>query len=162
MTDHPSPVSLREITFATVRQFLDLDVAEHQRSSVASNARSIAEAHFNPGAWLRGIYRGDTPVGLILLLNPAIPGALSRSPMTDGDVALWRFMIDLRHQKHGYGKHALDLARSEIRRWSNVKRLMSSYVPGEHGPEQFYLRYGFQKTGGTRANGGEIEIWMTP
>ncbi|MEZ5774768.1 MAG: hypothetical protein R3D33_08730 [Hyphomicrobiaceae bacterium] len=34
--------------------------------------------------------------------------------------------------------------------------------PGAHGPEQFYLRHGFMKTGRLRANGTEVEIWLAP
>ena len=46
-------ISLREITFATIRDILGLDVSEMQRGYVGSNAVSIAEAHYNPGAWFR-------------------------------------------------------------------------------------------------------------
>jgi diamine N-acetyltransferase len=152
-------ISLREITFATIRDILGLDVSEMQRGYVASNAVSIAEAHYNPGAWFRGVYAGELPVGFIMLLDPNVPGAISRDPIGPGEVLLWRFMIDHRHQRHGYARRALDLACAHIRS-SRTTRLISSYIPGVHGPEAFYLYYGFQKTGRFRANGQEVEIWM--
>ena len=49
-------VELREITSETVRAICELEVAVDQRSFVAPNAVSIAEAHFTPGHWMRAIY----------------------------------------------------------------------------------------------------------
>ena len=85
-----SAISLREITFETVRQITALDVTDQQRSYVAPNAVSIAEAHFNPGAWFRAVYAGDEPVGFVMLLDPTVPGALVRSPISPESIALWR------------------------------------------------------------------------
>jgi diamine N-acetyltransferase len=155
-------ISLREITSATVRDIIALEVAPLQRSYVASNAVSLAEAHFNPGAWFRAIYAGETSVGFIMLFIPTAQGAVAREPIKYSDVGLWRFMVDHRYQGRGYGWQALDLARSHVRSLPDVTRLISSYVPGPHGPEKFYLHYGFQPTGHLRANGTEIEIWMEP
>ena len=153
-------VSLQEITFRTVRDILNLDVSERQRGYVASNSTSIAEAHFNPGAWLRAVYADETLVGFIMLLDPKVPAAISRDPIEPEEILLWRFMIDQCYQRRGYAQRALDLARSFFRNRRGVSRLISSYIPGDNGPEQFYLRYGFQKTGRLRANGKEIESWM--
>ena len=151
-------VSLREITFETVRQITALDVTDQQRGYVASNAVSIAEAHFNPGAWFRAVYAADEPVGFVMLLDPDAPGALVRSPISPQSIALWRLMIDHRHQHKGYGRQTLDLIFAHVRVNLRAKRIISSYVPGAHGPEAFYLRYGFHGTGGFRADGCEIEI----
>jgi diamine N-acetyltransferase len=49
-------VELREITSETVRAICELEVTPDQRSFVAPNAVSIAEAHFTPGHWMRAIY----------------------------------------------------------------------------------------------------------
>ena len=38
--------------------------------------------------------------------------------------------------------------------------LFDPKVPGEYGPEQFYLHYGFVKTGAMRANGTEPELCL--
>lgn len=37
-----------------------------QRNAVADNALSIAQAHISENAWMRAIYLGDTPIGLIM------------------------------------------------------------------------------------------------
>ncbi len=62
-------VSLREVTKDTVRTIIRLKVAPAQEHFVASNAFSIAEAHFSDIAWFRAIYAGETPVGFIMLAD---------------------------------------------------------------------------------------------
>ena len=96
-------VTLREVTAATVRTICRLDVSPTQQGLVAPNAVSMAEAYFEPAAWFRGIYAGDDPVGFAMLYDP------TRTPAPE-DLAtcyLWRFMIDARHQRRGYGAAAL-------------------------------------------------------
>ncbi len=154
---HPN-ITLREITFETVRQITALDVAAQQRGYVAPNAVSIAEAYFNPGAWFRAVHAADKPVGFVMLLDPDVAGALVRSPISPQSIVLWRLMIDHRHQHKGYGRQTLDLIFAHARANLRARRIISSYVPGEQGPKAFYLRYGFHETGRFRADGREIEI----
>ena len=83
MSNAEEIISLQEITESTLWGILKLEVSEEQSKFVASNAVSIAEAHFSNKAWFRGIYHGDEPVGFIMLY-------------IDQDKAeyhLWRFMI---------------------------------------------------------------------
>lgn len=130
-------VTLREITAATVRAICALDVAPGQRGFVAPNSVSIAQAHFEPKAWFRAVYADETPVGFVML---------SEDPDA-GEYYLWRFMIADGHQGAGYGRRALDLVVEHVRALPGARELLSSYVPGEHGPRGFYLRYGFEETG---------------
>ena len=44
-------------------------MAADQRSFVAPNAVSIAEAHFAPGHWMRAIYADGQPVGFVLTFD---------------------------------------------------------------------------------------------
>ena len=55
MGSHGAVVTLREITGDTVRTICALRVAPAQERLVAPNAVSIAQAHFEPGAWFRAI-----------------------------------------------------------------------------------------------------------
>jgi diamine N-acetyltransferase len=151
-------LSLQSITFETVRTITDLEVTTNQRKYVAPNSVSLAEALFNSGAWPRAIYLGEEPVGFLMLFDPTISGAIKRGIFADSDMGLWRLMIDRRHQGKGYGRKALDLISAHARDRGKFTRLVSSYIPGPHGPEKFYLHNGFQKTGNFRANGSEIEI----
>jgi diamine N-acetyltransferase len=60
---------------------------------------------------------------------------------------LWRFMIDQRYQKHGYGRDALELLLDHVRARPGAVALTLSYVPGDGGPGAFYERMGFAHTG---------------
>ncbi len=142
-------VTLREITAETVRAICNLDVAPEQRGYVAPNAVSIAQAHFQPRAWFRAVYAAETPVGFVMLdIDPE-----------SEEYFLWRFMIAADQQVRGYGRRALDLVVEHVRRLPGATTLVSSYVPGEHGPRDFYLRYGFIETG--EVEGGEHQIELT-
>jgi diamine N-acetyltransferase len=115
-----------------------LSVAPEQARFVASNAVSIAQAHFQPDvAWFRAIYADDTAVGFLMLHDdPEKP-----------EYHLWRFMIDQRYQKHGYGRDALELLLDHVRARPGAVALTLSYVPGDGGPGAFYERMGFAHTG---------------
>jgi diamine N-acetyltransferase len=130
-------VTLREVTAETVRAVCALEVASTQRGYVAPNAVSIAQAHFEPKAWFRAVYAGEEPVGFVML----------HEDTEKLEYFLWRFMVAAEHQGKGYGRQALDLVVKHVRTLPGARVLGSSFVPGEHGPQAFYLRYGFVETG---------------
>ena len=130
-------IELRELTRDNLRAVLNLSVSPQQQKFVATNAHSIAEAHFDPAAWFRAIYAGEVPVGFVMLsMVPA-----------DGMYYVWRFMIDQAQQRKGYGRRAMELVIEHVRRQPNATRLLLSFVPGDGGPEAFYTRLGFHRTG---------------
>ncbi len=143
MPDSKSPVrleatvSLREITRETVNSILNLRVTEAQEQFVASNAVSIAQAHFSEEAWFRAIYADETPVGFLML---------SDQPDT-GEYFLWRFMVDAQYQGSGYGRRALELLIEHVKTRPNAKELFLSHVPGPGSPQDFYRKLGFKHTG---------------
>lgn len=130
-------VTLREITAETVRAVCRLEVHPDQTGFVAPNAVSIAQAHFEPKAWFRAVYAGDEPVGFAMLYVD------TEKP----EYFLWRFMIAGEHQGKGYGRRALNRVVEHVRALPGARELRSSYVPGDRGPRDFYLRYGFEETG---------------
>ena len=130
-------VSLREITKETVNPILNLRVTAEQEQFVASNAVSIAQAHFSADAWFRAIYADETPVGFLML---------SDQP-DKGEYFLWRFMVDAQHQGKGYGRRALELLIDHVKTRPNAKELFLSHVPGPGSPEGFYHQLGFEHTG---------------
>jgi diamine N-acetyltransferase len=154
-----SGLSLKPVTFHNVRSIIALKVAEPQSSYVAPNATSIAEGLLNPGGWLRAVHHGDTPVGFVMLLDPRAPGALLRGPVPEDALFLWRFMIAAAYQGRGYGRGTLDLIVDHAK-GAAARGLVTSVVPGPHSPLNFYLRYGFVPTGGTRANGTELALQL--
>ena len=151
-------IELREITSSSIRTISDLRVSDRQRPYVASNALSVAEAYFEKGAWFRGISCADALVGFVMLFDHTLPGAAPKNRVNQNEIGLWRFMIDCRFQGRGLGTQALDLVCAYARTRPGIDAILSSYVPGPHGPEDFYKRYGFALTGNTRAKGSEIEI----
>ena len=128
---------MREITQETVNSILDLRVAKKQEQFVASNAVSIAQAHFSEDAWFRAIYADDTPVGFLML---------SDQP-DKGEYFLWRFMVDTQHQGKNYGRRALELLIEHVKTRPNAKELFLSHVPGPGSPEGFYRKLNFEHTG---------------
>jgi diamine N-acetyltransferase len=136
-------IALREISAATLDSVLALGVAPEQRRFVASNAVSIAQAHFEPGAWFRAIYADETPVGFVMLYDPT---RASTSERRDS-VFLWRFMIDHRHQRRGYGRAAMQRILDHARALPGISNVRLSYVPGNNATAIFYHGLGFIETG---------------
>ena len=138
-------VSLRTIDADNVRTVAELTVAPHQRGFVAPNAISIAQASLAPDSWLRAVYAGEAPVGLVLLWREP------ERPL----YYLWRFMIDGRYQSHGLGAAAMRLVIEQVRTMPGAEELFVSYVPLPGGPAGFYGGLGFVETG--KIEHGEVE-----
>ncbi|MBE3088481.1 MAG: GNAT family N-acetyltransferase, partial [Chloroflexi bacterium] len=117
---------------------LALEVAENQRRFVATNAKSIAQAHFaSDVAWFRAIYANETPVGFLMLSDDR----------EKQEYFLWRFMIDRRYQRNGFGWKALALLVEHVKALPGAKELLLSYHPGEGSPGPFYHTFGFVDDG---------------
>lgn len=145
----------REIDFFNLSAVLALEISKSQAGYVAPNAVTIAQNAYEPAGWLRGLWDGDTPVGLIAMVNPTI-----KSPsFEEGDLKdaayLWRLMIDENHQRKGYGKQAMEIAFAQAREWQHPK-LQTSCVPGAFTPQPFYERLGMVATG--RIIDDEVEL----
>jgi diamine N-acetyltransferase len=153
-----SSVVLREIGWDNLHAVLALDVDPAQQRFVASNAISIAEARFNPGAWFRSVHANEFLVGFVMLFDPTVPGAIASDPVAPTDMVLWRLMIDRHYQRQGLGRRTLDAVREHIVGLGRFRRLLTSYVPGPGGPRDFYLSYGFTETGRLWDEGTEVEI----
>jgi diamine N-acetyltransferase len=136
-TRPPGPVTLRPITNDTVRAVCELPLAPGQERFVAPNAVSIAEAAYEPTAWLRAIHAGEQPVGLLLL---SLDEAKS-------EYFLWRLMVSAAHQGTGIGREALGQAIEHVRGLPGARELLTSCVPGPEEPRGFYLELGFEDTG---------------
>lgn len=146
--DKQSRVTLREVTKDTARRICLLDVGPGQEALVAPNAFSIAQAYFQPEAWFRAIYADEQPVGFAMLEDwSQVPGV--EPELYDGApyVSLWRFMIDHRFQKLGFGAQAITLLIGHARTRPAAKNMLLSFVPKENNPEGFYRRFGFERTG---------------
>jgi diamine N-acetyltransferase len=129
-------VSLREVTKETLFAVLALEVAPEQRDYVSANAKSIAEAHFEPRAWFRAIAAGDELVGFAMVYRD----------QDEREFHIWRFMLDARHQGHGYGRRAAELLLEEARS-DGYEAVTLNVRPGEHSALGFWENVGFEDTG---------------
>ena len=130
-------VELREVTAETVRAVCMLHVAPDQRSFVAPNSVSFAEAMYEPKAWFRAVVADEVPVGFVMLSVDE----------TTAEYYLWRFMIDQRYQGRGYGRAAFGQVIDHVRTLPRATALLVSWVPAPGGPEPFYRALGFEPTG---------------
>lgn len=140
----PGEVRLIEITEVNRSQVAGLVTHRSQERFVATMADSFADAA-DPGIedgtpivpWMRAIEADGELVGFLMLAEPRAPGE---------DPYLWRLLIDRRHQRRGIGARVLGLVVERLRSEGH-RRLVTSWVGDEGGPEPFYLGLGFRLTG---------------
>jgi len=130
-------VTLREVTADTLREICRLNVTKEQTKFVAPNSISIAQAYFSEHAWFRAIYADDTPVGFAMIEDqPEKP-----------EYYLWRFMIDHRYQRMGFGFTAMKLLIEHVKTRPGAVEFLTSVVQEDGGPQGFYEKLGFKLTG---------------
>jgi diamine N-acetyltransferase len=110
------------------------------KAYVAPVVFSIAEAYVTPTAWPRVIVDGDDVVGFVMA---------NWDP--DNEIAefrggIWRLNVAEEAKGRGVGRFAVDQVREEARR-RGYDHITVLWNPAPDGPEQFYLRVGFQKAG---------------
>ena len=142
---------LRDIvTDADRAAVLALRVAPGQEQFVASVENSFADAVNYPEACARfwAIYDPDlaTPVGFAMISDGIPEDVLEADETLVGPYFLWRLLIDEGHQRQGYGTAALDAVVAYVRS-RGARSLLVSAHQGEGGPQPFYERYGFVRTG---------------
>jgi len=136
---------LAEITEHNLDAALGIQVRPDQAHLVAPVVKSLAEAYVHADiAWPRLVLDGDRPVGFLMAFfgitfdpNGDRPGPRS---------GLWRLNVDAGRQGRGIGRFAVGAVADEIRRRGGT-RLMTTWHPGDDGPEGFYRALGFRRTG---------------
>ena len=150
MSTDPEPlgdgdIALRVVDSDNVKAIIELSVSEAQKKFVAPNVWSLAEAYAADHVWVRAIYRGDDPVGFIMLSDDHLQPRYY----------LWRFMIDEGFQGEGYGAVAMRLLHEYVRARPGGDKVFLSYIRADGGPEAFYKGLGYVDTG--RVHSGERE-----
>lgn len=136
-----SSLRLEAITPENVGAACRLKVRPEQEDYVAPVAWSLAEAYASPEiAWPRLVRDGDDVVGFVM------GGFDPQSPVEAFRCGIWRLNVAADRQGRGYGRFAVESVLAEARR-RGQGRATVLWVPGEHGPEEFYLKLGFRPTG---------------
>lgn len=147
----------RLLTQDTLRPLAALKVREDQSTFVASNLMTMAQSLFEMGSEIYGIWNDAVPVGLLAVVDMSHPDA----DLDDGDdpdgFYIWRLMVDQEHQGNGYGRSALEFAKSLAQKKGRAN-LVISVVDEPGGALPLYERFGFTPTG--RIVGGEVELVM--
>jgi diamine N-acetyltransferase len=137
---------LREDVLPLIR----LSVRPDQMDLVSNNAKTLAQAAYEPGSYVWGLWDDDTLVGLMAMIRPGeYPSAddpLRQQPDDRTAAYLWRLMIAAEFQGKGYGAAALAEAVAETRAWG-CSRLTAHVANAAHSNLAFYEQFGFRKTG---------------
>ncbi|MBP1207593.1 diamine N-acetyltransferase [Duganella sp. 1411] len=134
-----SNVTLEEITGHNFEAFMDMELPDHQRDFIASNAFSIAQAKFYADYIPRGIYCDGEPAGFLLYDR--------QSNDNPGEYGIYRFMVDFPRQGQGIGRRAMALLLDELKAKPDVRLITICYKPGNATARKFYQSFGFQETG---------------
>ena len=121
-------------------------MAADQRSFVAPNAVSIAEAHFTPGHWMRAIYAEGQPVGFVLAFEEQSEGYFP--------VAI--------HDRRGapaprYDRRAMQRVLDHWRELG-VTSARTSVEPSNTGATRLYESLGFRLAG--EEEDGELAMFL--
>ena len=151
-------VEFREITRDNLGAVCRLRVAPEQDDLVSPNVMTMAEVPFEPGAWVRALWLGEEPVGLLAMLRPSAYPEDEDIEIRRDAAYVWRLMVAEDFQGRGFGKAALDEARRMALSWG-YKGMTLTVGQAPHSAIPFYQRYGFEKTGRVLwGDAGEIEM----
>jgi diamine N-acetyltransferase len=144
-----------------VLPLIGLSVRPDQAGLVSDNATTLAQAAYETGSYVWGLWDGAAPVGLMAMIHPGEypwDDRASFEPDTDREAAyLWRLMIGAEFQGKGYGDAALTAAIAQARAWG-CPRLTAHVADEPHSNLGFYERVGFRKTG--KIEDGEAVILL--
>lgn len=147
-------VRITPVTRDDVRHLFRIEVAPDQSDFVGSNAHSLAQAAYEPGAYPFVIWKDDLRVGLVLVVD------LREAPDTEpGDdptgAYLWRLLVGQDHQRQGHGRGAM-LALMDWAKARGNTSMALGVVTENNAAIAFYESLGFVATG--RVVEGEVEL----
>jgi len=132
-------ITLEAVTIDNFEALMDMELPPEQARYLASNAYSIAQAHYYPDWRPRAIYCDGVPAGFALY---DVSG--NDEP---GHYAIYRLMVDHPRQNSGIGRRALALLLDEIRAHADARRITICYKPDNATAQRFYASLGFVEIG---------------
>jgi len=133
--------SVRPVDASNLDAVMKLEVAAGQRRFVATVPVSLAQVAYEPAGRAVAMFDGDDAVGMMLLYDARLD-----KDKPDGQLYVWRLLVDARHQGRGYGRLAVAWVIDEARRLG-FKTVGLSHVDLPGGPAGFYAKLGFAYTG---------------
>ena len=142
-------VELREITKENYEEILSLQVSKEQRGFVPTVTEALAQAWVYRGtAYPFAVYDDGKPVGFIML------GYYEEKEQ----YTVWKFLIDEKHQRKGYGKAALRAAIEWLQQTFRVTEVFLGCAHENHVAEKLYASLGFMRTGVETETGFEMRL----
>lgn len=145
-------MELRKITFENVDSLTAMSVREDQKSFVAPNVASLAQAYVaasnGHGVESFGLYHEDKPVGFVMFSYGSL-GDWDDPPIAAGNYCLWRFMIDQKYQGRGLGKEAMQVCMEYVQSLplGPAEACWLSYEPENTVAKALYRQFGFEENG---------------
>ena len=146
-------IRLERMNGKNVWDILKLHVAKGQESFVAPNDVSIVEAYIaithHGKAFPFGIYDDVIPIGFCMIGFGKDDDWENAPAIAKGNYNLWRFMIDERYQRKGYGKAAMQKIMEFIsdEPCGPAEYCWLSYEPENEKAKSLYASFGFCETG---------------
>jgi diamine N-acetyltransferase len=135
------PISIVPLDKSNWEDAVKLNVQPDQVNFVAANAYSIAESKYYPALLPCGIFAGKTMVGFTMYGRDD----------EDNQYWIYRFMIDHRYQRRGFGRRAMLELIELLRALPDVPEINISYDLDNIGAAELYKSVGFIE--------GDIASW---
>jgi diamine N-acetyltransferase len=141
-------INLREINIENFWDVIELKVHENQEEYVLENSISIAQSKVQPECIPMAINEDNIPVGFLMY-------CIDRD---DGNYWIYRFMIDKKFQKRGYGKKAMEILLHEIRKDKNHNKIILDVKKESVEAVNLYKNFGFEFTGKVYGSSHVMEL----
>jgi Acetyltransferases len=160
------PLRLEKINWDNFEAVQNLHVFKEQSNYVAKNKDSLVHACITMSFEGKKVYpfaicKGKKPVGFIMIgydLGEDDGEEPSAEWFLRNTYCIWRFMIDRRYQRNGYGREAMKLALDFIRTFpaGPAKLCWLSYEPENEVAKKLYASFGFKEIPEHFEEGGEM------
>jgi diamine N-acetyltransferase len=137
-------ILLKEVDRHNFFDVIELKVAEEQKSFVATNLFSLAQAKAYPECQCLAIYHEEELVGFTMYCMD----------FDDKEYWIYRLMIDAKYQSKGYGKAAMEKLIERIKEDKDHQVIYLSFEPENDRAKELYEKLGFEADG--RVIDGEI------
>lgn len=154
-------IHLEKVTWDNYGKLLKLRVSKDQENFVATNRTSLIHAFLESSSgtpvYAFAVYNGKTVVGFMMLMYGNDWSGYEREDWLNSEeykrfngkpyYYIWRFMIDKKYQKRGYGretfKQTLDFIKTKPA--GEAEYVILSYEPSNEVGKRLYSSFGFEE-----------------